>query len=240
LDRQVRLLEYLSSAGILFGEEADMPADPALQGIDRALLRLEARSACNRRIEKVLALFPRTFDFLGSDRKLILREFIEVSQPTTMNSIANGRQFSEFLVARWHLKPPTPAYLPDVAACELAIAEVRNVADEKLQPMGNTCDGPKRNIRRRRTAVPQRCYYDIRSIFDIGFGGLDPPKRETRLVVTLPAGICNPQILEVSPTVFDLLTLLDDWTDPNTLGTINNLENLLGDLSAQAFIEVES
>ena len=68
LDRQVRLLEYLSSATAIFGDQADLSADPILRGIDRGLLRLEARSSCNRRIEKVMAVFPRTFDILGSDQ----------------------------------------------------------------------------------------------------------------------------------------------------------------------------
>jgi hypothetical protein len=240
LDRQVRLLEYLRSTAAIFGDQADMPADPALQGIDRRLLRLEARSSCNRRIEKVLAVFPRTFDIFGSDRKPILREFVEVSQPTTMNSLANARQFSEFLLARWQLKPPTPAYLPDVAACELAMAEVCNKADEMSPTTGNSRDGAKRSIRRRRSVVPRRCDYDIRSIFEAGLGGLDPPKRETPLVVTLPAGFCDAKIFEVSPVVFDLITLLDDWVDPTTLATINDLENLLSHLSAHELIEVET
>jgi hypothetical protein len=97
LDRQVRLLDYLSSAAALFGDQADAPVDPALQGIDRGLLRLEARFACNRRLEKIVAAFPRTFEISGAEQSLILHEFVEVSRPTAASTLANARQFYEFL-----------------------------------------------------------------------------------------------------------------------------------------------
>ena len=46
------------------------------------MLRLQARFICNKRLEKIIAVFPRTFEILGADQRLILREFVEVSQPT--------------------------------------------------------------------------------------------------------------------------------------------------------------
>src|ERR1700730_17058185 len=227
LDRQVSLLEYLSSAAAIFGDQANAPVDPALQGIDRGLLRLEARFACNERIEKIIAVFPRTFEILGADQRLILREFVRASRPTNMNSLANAREFYEFLFARWRREPPNLAYLPDVAACELAMAEVRNmVEDYEKPPKKAKSDGPKRGIRRHRSVVPLRCAHDIRSIFEVGLGEVVPPKRDTPLVVTLPAGFRDVRLFEVAPIVFDLLALLDDWADPRTLGAIGDLENL--------------
>ncbi len=101
-------------------------------------------------------------------------------------------------------------------------------------------DGPKPGIRRCRTVVPLRCAHDIRSIFEAGLGEVAPPKRDTSLVVTLPAGSCNAEILEVAPVVFDLLVRLDDWADPITLGAVNDLENLLSRLAAQELIEVRA
>src|SRR5215470_6705859 len=87
LDRQTSLLEYLSSAAAIFGDQADAPVDPALQGIDRGVLRLLARFACNKRIERIIAVFPLTFEILGAEQRLILREFVEVSRPTNKHTL---------------------------------------------------------------------------------------------------------------------------------------------------------
>ena len=42
LDRQVSLLEYLTSSGAIFGDNEIACLNPALLGIDLGLLRLEA------------------------------------------------------------------------------------------------------------------------------------------------------------------------------------------------------
>jgi hypothetical protein len=238
LDRQVRLVEHLSSAAALFGDEADAPVDPALQGLDRRLLRLEARFACNRRLGKIAAAFPRTFEILGADQKLILREFVEVSRPTAASTLANARQFCEFLSARWR-REPTPAYLPDVAACELAMLEVRTTVEDREQPPNKgESDERKGNIRRRRGAIALRCAYDIRSIFARTSGEVMPPKCDVAFAVTLPCDSGEVRILELAPAACDLLARLDDWVDPRTLDAIGEQENLVSYLAVHALIEV--
>ncbi|HXL49824.1 MAG TPA: hypothetical protein VN975_13640 [Xanthobacteraceae bacterium] len=239
LDRQARLLDHLSSAATLFGEEAGAPVDPTLQGIDRGLLRLEARFACNRRLGKIAAAFPRTFEILGADQKLILREFVEVSRPTAASTLANARQFCEFLSARWRHEPPKPAYLPDVAACELAMLEVRNMVQDHEQPPNKGGSyGRKGNIRRRRGVIALRCAYDIRSIFARTSGEVMPPKRDVAFAVTLPCDSSEVRILELAPAACDLLARLDDWVDPRTLDAIGEQENLVSYLAVHALIEV--
>src|SRR5712671_732051 len=188
LDRQSSLLEYLSSAEAMFGDRAKAPVDPALQGIDSGVLRLQARLACNKRIEKIIAVYPRTLKILGADQRLILREFVEASPPTNKSTLANAREFHDFLSVRWECEPPKPAYLPDVASCELAMTVVRDVVEDRERLTRGESDRPKRCIRRRRNVVPLRCAYDIRSIFDAGSGKIVAPKRNTSLVVILPAG----------------------------------------------------
>src|SRR5712691_10218497 len=61
LQRQISLLEYLTSADAIFGEGADAPPVPDLQGFDPAPLRLEACFSHEKRMEKIIAAFPRTF-----------------------------------------------------------------------------------------------------------------------------------------------------------------------------------
>jgi hypothetical protein len=241
LDRQTSLLEYLSSAAVIFGDQADAPVDPALRGIDRGVLRLQARFACNKRIERIIAIFPRTFEILSADQEPILREFIEISRPTKKSPLANAREFHEFLSARWQCEPPKPAHLREVAACEFAMAEVRNVVEDRGRPANKgRSDGPNWGIRRRRSAVPLRCAHDIRSIFDAGSGAVVPPKRDTSLVVTLPAGFRDVRIVEVAPVVIDALMLLDDWADPSALDACGDREDLISRLAAHELIEVRA
>jgi hypothetical protein len=238
LDRQVRLVDYLSSTATLFGEEADAPVDPALQGIDRGLLRLEARFACNRRLERIVTAFPRTFEILGADQRGILGEFVELSRPTTASTLTNARQFYEFLSARWRREPPKPAYLADVAACELAMVEVRNTVEDREKPSSRESDRPKRNIRRRRGVIALRCAHDIRPIFGGASGDVVPPRCDAAFAVTLPRGSREVRILELAPAAFDLLAWLDDWIDPSTLGANDEPASYLGYLAAHDLIEV--
>ena len=131
LDRQARLLDYLSSAAAMFGAQANAPADPALQAFDHRLLRLQARYICNKRLEKIITVFPRTLQILGAGQRSIMREFVEASRSTKKSTLANAREFHEFLVRRWQRARPEPAYLPDVAACELAMAEAGDVGEDR-------------------------------------------------------------------------------------------------------------
>jgi hypothetical protein len=241
LDQQTSLLEYLSSAAAIFGDQADAPVDPALQGIDRGVLRLVARFACNKRIERIIAVFPRTFEIIGAVQRLILRQFVEVSRPATKSTLANAREFHEFLSVYWQCEPPQPAYLPDVAACELAMAEVRDVVEDHEGPATKgSSDGPKRGIRHRRSVVPLRCAYDIRPIFDAAPRQAVPPKRDTSFVVTLAADFRDVRIVEVAPVLVDALALLNDWVDPSTLDTLGDRENLISHLAAHELIELRA
>jgi len=123
LQRQVSLLRYLTSGGAIFGDGG--PLDPDLRGVDGTLLRMEARFSHEKRMEKIAAVFPRTFDLLGSEREALIREFVDACPPVDIARLANARQFHDFLSARWRRQPPRRAYLPDVAACELACAQAR-------------------------------------------------------------------------------------------------------------------
>jgi hypothetical protein len=66
LDRQASLLEYLTSRAAIFGDKDDACPARGLHGIDRSLLRLEARLSHEKRMEKIVAVFRRTFGILGT------------------------------------------------------------------------------------------------------------------------------------------------------------------------------
>ncbi len=170
---------------------------------------------------------------------MILREFVEVNRATNKSTVANAREFRDFLSARWRFEPSKPAYLPDVVECELAMAEVRNVIEEHEKPAKTSeSDARKVGIRHRRSVVPLRCAHDIRSIFGIDSGEIVPPKRNTSLVVALPAGKSDVRIVEVAPLIVDALTLLADWVHPSTLDAFGDCENLIRYLATHEFIEM--
>ena len=129
LDRQVSLLEYLTSGEAIFGDSCGNLRDPILQGIDRRLLDIEARFSHEKRMDKIAAVFPMTLALLGEDRDAAVREFVHACPPVDIGRLENARQFSDFLISRWGTRRPALPYLPDVTACELACVQVRMDAD---------------------------------------------------------------------------------------------------------------
>jgi hypothetical protein len=237
LDRQVSLLDYLTSSSAIFGGKDDTCRDPALQGIDRGLLRLEARFSHEKRMEKIVAVFPKTFKILGRGKSSIVRAFVQTCPPVDIGRLANAGQFHDFLLARWRRSPPKPAYLRDVAACELACAKVRAGVEGEGIGIGNK-RSRRRGIRRHPDVVLLRCAYDVRLIFEAGSVEAVPAERDTPIGVTRPREAGDPQIFELLPVVFDLLTALNDWTDPATLGTTADLDELINDLAQHGLLQV--
>ena len=89
LDLQVELLDYLTSSAAIFGDEPQAALDPALDGIDRGLLRLEARLSYGKRIDKIITVFPRTFEILGSETVSIVRAFVDTCPPFDIGRLAD-------------------------------------------------------------------------------------------------------------------------------------------------------
>jgi len=238
LDRQVSLLEYLTSGAAIFGKDGGGPLGQALHGIDRGLLGLEARFSYEKRMDKVLAIFPRTFDMLGGIDAAVAREFAEACPPTSITRLDNARQFYNFVSARWQREPPTPPYLPDVAACELACAAARAGAEQRPELAEPRQMSVQDGIRRRPGVVLLRCAYDIRPIFEQALPAAAPSEHDTPLAVVIPPGADQPRVFELRPVVFDLLATLDDWTDPAEFGATPELKELIDDLAEHGLIEV--
>jgi hypothetical protein len=238
LDRQVRLLEYLTSSGAIFSEEKDAPPDRALRGIDPRMLHLEARFSHEKRMEKIIAVFPETFRLLGADREAIVREFVEARPPTDITRIENARQFYDFLCARWRRRPSEPPYVRDVAACEFACAEVRVGAKVRESGPAWGEHAPQGAIRRHPDVVLLRCANDIRPIFEAGSGEAAPIERDTPLAIAMAPDAAHPKVFEVLPLVYNVLAAIDDWTDRSTLGATPEVDELLRDLAEHGLIEV--
>jgi hypothetical protein len=242
-DRQVSLLEYLTSGTAIFGGKVDSALERSVRGFDRDMLRLEAQFSYRKRMEKILAAFPKTFALLGGEQdrivQEIVQEFVETCPPVDISRLVNARQFHDFLSGCWQRTPPARAHLPDVAACELACATVRVDVDERAPATVPDEGKPRRNhIRRRPGVILLRCRFDIRPIFETDATDCDPPERDTPLVVVMPPGAPQPQVSELPPVIFDLLAALDDWTDPAELGGTAELKAVIRELAEHGLLEV--
>jgi hypothetical protein len=237
LERQVSLIEHMTSSAAIFGRNGDQAAD--LEGIDSALLRVEAQFSYAKRIEKITAVLPRTFELLGSSRDAHVRAFVESCPPTTLSRLENACQFHRFLVSRWSREAPDPPYICDVAAFEIACSRVdadpEHHSSDHMTRADRALPG---SIRRSPNINLLRCAYDIRPIFESRSEKAGLMKRDTPLVVALPPGADSPQVFEVVPAIFDLLAALDDWTDPLALPVEPEFAKLIADLAARGLVEV--
>ena len=235
LQRQARLVEHLTSSAGIFGAVRDISNDPALQGLDLALLHLEARFSHEKRMQKIEWVLTRTFELLGHRRETMIREFVKACPPTGISWLGNARQFHAFLRARWRHKPPLPAHLPDIAAYEIAYATVR--AGERLGPAG-VAEAPAGTIRCHPAAVLLCCAHDIRPFLEVGGGNDTPALRETRLAVTMLPGSDEPQVSELSRDLFEMLEMLDRFIDPSIFHDMPDAGMLIQNLAAGGLIEV--
>lgn len=232
LDRQTRLLEYLTSGEAIFGDVGSPSRNPLLQGFDRALLHIEARFSHEKRMEKIAAVFPKTFALLGDDRDAIVREFVHACPPVDISRLENARQFYDFLISRWDHRPPTLRYLPDVTTCELAVAQVRIGADSPLPVAKRPAHNRPSEIRRNPLIALFHTRFDVRPIFEGKWGDISPIERVVPLAISFRAGEIG--IFELTPEVFDLLAALDTWV---AVDELPNAEGLIADLGEAGLLE---
>jgi len=237
LDRQVSLIEHLTSTSAIYGNGAGAPPSETPHGIDPGLLRIEARFSHEKRMEKIAAVFPMTFELLDAQREAIVPDFVDACPPSDISRIENACQFYEFLTAHRRPGPPLPAHLLDVAACELACAKVR-VAAENSSAAAEAPAPLHATIRRRPGIVLLRCAFDVRSVFESRAAHRTPVERETLLAVVVAPDTGEPSIVELAPEVFDLLTALDNWTDMGARNGSSEATALIADLADAGLLEV--
>jgi uncharacterized protein (UPF0276 family) len=244
LDRQVDLLGYLTSAEVIFGDSHAMPPPVSLDGIDPALLQIEAHFSHEKRMEKIASVFPRTLELLAGDNAEILRAFSGACPPTSIGRLETARQFCDFLDECRRAQPGS-AYLRDVAACELALATARARGEECFDDAAGSRDtvgksGSSNIIRRGQGAILLRCDHDVRAIFENDSDPIQPVRRDTPLVIATPPGESDPLIFEVPAPLFDLLAALDDWTEEACFGATSETHELIADLAERGILDVRA
>jgi hypothetical protein len=236
-DRQARLLEYLTSGAAIFGKKNAL-LDPALHGINLDQLHLEASLSHEKRIAKIFAVFPRTFELMAEHRTVILHEFAIACAPEHIGVIENARQFHGFLRSRQDREPTQAPYLHEVAACELALAEVRVTVQNRQQVMDGIRSVARGAIRRRPGIVLLRCAYDIQLIFASATAKGRPSDRDTPLAIATMPGTQHARVFEVAPAVFDLLLAIHDWSACPGLGDTADSKGVIGELVECGLVEV--
>jgi hypothetical protein len=236
LHQQASLIDYLTSRAAIFAEQTDTPLPPALYGIDCALLNLEAQFTHQKRMDKISAVFARTFTLLGAHSDSLVRDFAQTCPPVGITRLENARQFFDFLCARLRNDPRVPPYIGDIATCEFACAQAR--VDDAQPVLQDREIAPPAAIRRHPNTILLRASYDIRPMFEGGVETVPPPKRDTPLGVTVPPGSAEPKIFELVPPIFHLLSLLDDWSDASEMRAEPELNKLIGELVTCGLIEV--
>jgi hypothetical protein len=238
LDRQVRLLEHLTSGAAIFGADRGASTDRALRSIHDGLLHLEARFSHEKRMQKIEWVLTGTLGLLGGDRALIIRDFVEACPPASISWLENARQFHDFLLARWLREAPEPPYLPDIASYELAYATVRAGESRDAAALEGALQAPSGAIRRHPGVVLLRCAYDIRPILEGRADEAGPAPRETRLAIAMLPGTDDPLVSELSSDLFELLEMLDQFADPAIFEDTPGLDKLIADLATRGLVEV--
>ena len=236
LDRQVRLLEHLTSSAGIFGTARGLSNERALHGLDLGQLHLEARFSHQKRMAKIQWVLTGTLDLLGSNRDPIIGDFVEACPPVSISWLENARQFHDFLSARWLAEAPEPPWLPDIASYELAYAAVR--AGERRETAAMEDGVAPGAIRRHPGAVLLRCSYDIRPILEGRAGDTTPARRETRLAVAMLPGTDEPLVSDLSSGFFEFLEMLDQFVDAAFFQDAPEVSTLIGNLAARGLIEV--
>jgi hypothetical protein len=238
LERQVSLLTYLTSGAAIFGNDGTGQLDSAVAGFDPRLLRLEARFSHEKRMEKIAGVFSRTLELLGGDQAQVVKMFAERCPPVSIGRIENARQFCAFLTGVWRFRKPDLAYLPDVAACELAFAEARNWDADSLDATGQRGKRPfPGRLRRHPRVAMQHCEHDVRPLFETDDLRSVPVERETFLAFAML--LAEVKVFELDPAIFGVFAALSDWTDRSAFGASDEADALIRELVANGLLETD-
>jgi hypothetical protein len=235
LHRQTELLEHLTSAAAIFRSGNGASTERVLPGINVNLLHLEARFSHEKRMQKIEWVLPRTIDLLGRAKAKVIHDFVEACPPVSISRIENARQFHDFLSARWRVEAPEPPCLPDVAACELAYASVRDGETEAVEA---TTDAAVGGIRRHPSVVLLRCSYDVRSILEGRAADAAVTARDTPIAVSMPDSAQYPTVSELSPELFGLLEMFEDPLDLDALPDLREVRELIAELTRRGLLEM--
>jgi hypothetical protein len=231
-DRQRALLRHLTGGGAIFGE-GDLFGSTF--GFGSGLLHLEAKFSHRKRMEKIEGVLPRTLALLGPERDAIVRAFVQACSPTSIGYLDNARQFADFVSASWRQEAREPAYLPDLAAFEIALATVRARREIRPQPAA-----PSGAIRRHPALALVQTEHDITAALEAPDAELPATveRRATYFALMMREGEQAPVTQRISRELFGFLGVLDTFMPAEELSEVPDMDAIIGRLTVYGYIEV--
>ena len=206
-------------------------------GVDIDKVRVVGRLAFSKRIRKIKAVLPWTFHHLRGNVSLLLEDFGRKYPPHSASRYDNAAQFTTYLGEDAGQLLSTWPFLPDLAACELAIAQAQQVVAPSAARYRHTTWRPDALIRRAPHLGMVRCRFDVQRLLS---GEPREPstveKRPVSLLVLPPTDVAQVRVFEVSPDIYQLLADLHEWSRIGEL--IEPPPHILGNLLKLRVIEV--
>ena len=125
-----------------------------------------------------------------------------------------------------------------LAACAFACAKARVGVEARVPTPANGEHAPQGVICRHPDVALLRCA-DIQPIFEPGSGDAAPVERDTPLAIAMPPDAVHPKVFELLPLVYNVLAVLDDWTDRYSLGATPEVDELVRDIAEHALVEAD-
>lgn len=213
------------SASHHFGQAPALP--PELRGIDPQRLSLLARVTHAKRLGKIARVLPVTFSVLVPELPALFPQFVDEHPMRDASGLFNALQFYRFLRRRLRRGQLRHAFVPDLAACECALALVA------LREPGST--RPPRGFDTRRPVFVRRaqnvallaCNHDVQALLATGTDEFDAvTPRAVRLAFVPSAGDGTPRVFELDPALFAWVRKLRSWQQLGEYANLPVLETL--------------
>jgi hypothetical protein len=187
-------------------------------------IALLARLAHSKRMEKIERVLPVVRQILGTDNWLVLSlGFARSEPPQAGSTISAAEQYCRFLHYVRHPIVDSKPYIVDLAACELAIAQVSQKAHDDhggMQRRPHDVDdvnvGSVFVCRHPSVALLRLRYNVVPLLAATGAEAGWPPLFETApshtyLAIVGTAGSTGAELIKLDEEIFEFLSMLDSW-----------------------------
>jgi len=211
------------SASHHFGQTPALP--PELHGIDPQRLSLLARVTHAKRLGKIAQVLPVTFSVLAPELPALLPQFVDEHPVRDASGLSNALQFYRFLRRRLRREQLRHAFVPDLAACECALAAVALREPSSTRPP-HGFDTPG-FVRRATHVAFLACSYDVQALLATGTDELDAVTRRAVCLAFVPsAGDGLPRVFELDLSLFAWVRKLRSWRGLGEYADLPVLETL--------------
>jgi hypothetical protein len=208
-----------------FGQAPALP--PELRGIDPQRLSLLARVTHAKRLGKIARVLPVTFSVLAPELPALFPHFVDEHPMRDASGLSNALQFYRFLRRCRRRGQLRHAFVPDLAACECALAVV--AMREPTSTQTTRGFGTRRPVefRMAQHVALLRCNYDVQTLLATGADEFDTVTPRAVCLAFVPsAGDGTPRVFELDPTLLAWVRKLRGWQRLGEYADLPVLETL--------------